>query len=109
MRVENRDWGRMNPIDYVPVVGVLYRSYWCYVAKRGQRTKGEAADSDAWKRALRSEYGRLFVASGFTAALGVFVALGGTEGEPGRGLVPALTLALGGVFVHRVLSLAGVF
>ncbi len=105
MRVENREWGRMNPIDFVPVVGLLYRCYWCYVAKRGQRAQGE----EAWSDAVAGEFGRLFVASGFTVALGVFVALGGTETEPTRALVPALTLALGGVFVHRILSLAGVF
>lgn len=109
MRVENRDWGRMNPVDYVPIVGVLYRSYWCYVAKRGQRAQGEAADSEAWRDAVRGEYGRLFVAFGFTAALGVFLTLGGTETEPARALVPALTLALGVVFVHRILSIAGTF
>lgn len=108
MRVENRDWGRMNPIDFVPVVGVLYRCYWCYVAKRGQRAQCEAA-SEAWRDAVRGEYGRLFVASGFTAALGVFLTLGGTETEAGRALVPALTLALGVVFVHRILSMAGTF
>lgn len=99
----------MNPIDFVPVVGVLYRCYWCYVAKSGQRAQGRVANSDAWRDAVRGEYGRLFVASGFTAALGVFLSLGGTETEPGRALVPAVTLALGFVFVHRILSIAGTF
>lgn len=104
MDAQNRDWGRPNPVDYVPVAGVFYRCYWCYIAKRGLRSEG----TDAWKNAVNSEYGRLFVAVTFTLALVVFVALGGAS-EDASGLVPALTFALAGVFVHRVLSLVGVF
>jgi len=104
MEVENRDWGRAHPVDYVPVAGVLYRSYWCLIARRGRR----AERTEAWRRAVRGEYGRLFVALCFTVALGVFFVLGGTE-ETARAFVPALTFALGGVFVHRLLSLAGFF
>ncbi|MDZ7688970.1 MAG: hypothetical protein U5J64_09665 [Halobacteriales archaeon] len=105
MEVDNRDWGRPNPVDYVPVAGVLYRCYWCVIAERGHR----AERTEPWRKAVRGEYGRLFVALAFTFALGVFVGLGGTDVEATRALVPALTVALTGVFVHRVLSLAGVF
>jgi len=105
MEVDNRDWGRPNPVDYVPVAGVLYRCYWCWIARRGRR----AERTEPWKGAVRSEYGRLFVALAFTAALGIFIALGGIETEPAGALVPALVFALAGVFVHRVLFLAGVF
>ncbi len=104
MEVENRDWGRAHPVDYVPVVGFIYRAYWCAIARRGLR----AERTESWRRAVWSEYGRLFVALFFTVALFVFVVLGGTE-ETARALVPALTFALVGVFVHRVLSVAGVF
>ncbi|MFP4174529.1 MAG: hypothetical protein ACLFSW_01955 [Halobacteriales archaeon] len=107
MNADNRDWGRANPVDYVPVAGFAYRFYWCLVARRGQSDcdRSEAGD---WRDAASAEKGRLFVASAFTVALGVFVALhdgGGFESA----LVPALLVALGGVFVHRVLSLARVF
>jgi hypothetical protein len=104
MDARNRDWGRPNPVDYVPVAGVFYRCYWCYIAKRGLRSER----TDAWRNAVKSEYGRLFVALFFTAALVVFFALGGIDaGTPA--LVPALTFALAGVFVHRLLSLVGFF
>lgn len=106
MEAENRDWGRANPIDYVPVVGLLYRSYWCLIARRGQRL---GSDSEGWRDAARAERGRLFVAAGFTVALAVFVALGGTRGTVERALVPAAVVALSVVFVHRILSLARVF
>lgn len=104
MDARNRDWGRPNPVDYVPVAGVFYRCYWCWIARRGLRSEG----NDAWRNAVRSEYGRLFVAVVFTLALFVFVALGGASGDASA-LVPALTLAFAGVFIHRLLSLAGVF
>ena len=104
MDARNRDWGRPNPVDYVPVAGVVYRCYWCFIAKRGLRSE----ETEPWRDAVRSEYGRLFVSLSFTVALVVFVALGGTT-EDASALVPALVFALAGVFVHRLLSLAGVF
>lgn len=104
MDVLNRDWGRPNPVDYVPVAGVFYRCYWCYIAKRGLRAEG----TEAWRRAVHREYGRLFVAGVSTVALVVFFALGGVS-EDVSAVVPALTFALAGVFVHRLLSLVGVF
>jgi hypothetical protein len=104
MDARNRDWGRPNPVDYVPVVGVFYRCYWCWIARRGFRSE----ETEPWRNAVRSEYGRLFVALSATAALFVFVALGGTT-EDASALVPALVFALAGVFVHRLLSVAGVF
>ncbi len=107
MEVENRDWGRANVVDYVPVAGFLYRLYWCLIARRGGRSC-ERSEAEGWHEAATAEKGRLFVASVFTAALGVFLTLrdgGGVESA----LVPALVVALGGVFVHRVLSLSGVF
>ena len=106
MQVENRDWGQINPVDYVPFIGVIYRCYWCVIARRG---KQEGKEKDDWGEALRGEGGRLFVALFFTAAVVVFVALGGTGGETSPALVPALTVALGGVFLHRLLSIAGTF
>jgi TRAP-type C4-dicarboxylate transport system permease large subunit len=104
MDSRNRDWGRPNPVDYVPVAGVFYRCYWCWIARRGFRSE----KTEPWRKAVRSEYGRLFVALSVTAALVVFVALGGTT-EEASALVPALVFALAGVFVHRLLSVAGVF
>lgn len=104
MDARNRDWGRPNPLDYVPVAGLFYRCYWCYIAKRGLRSEG----NDAWRNAVRSEYGRLFVSVVFTLALVVFVVLGGTA-DDASALVPALVFALAGVFVHRLLSLVGFF
>lgn len=104
MDAQNRDWGSPNPLDYVPVAGFLYRCYWCYIARRGLRVEG----TDAWRKAVRREYGRLFVAVVFTVALVVFFTLGGVS-EDASALVPALVFALAGVFVHRVLSLSGVF
>lgn len=107
MDVENRDWGRANPVDYVPVVGLIYRFYWCLVARRGHRA-GSRSEADVWRSASRAEKGRLFVASAFTTALGVFIVRDPSSGVESA-LVPALLVALAGVFVHRVLSLAGVF
>jgi hypothetical protein len=107
MDADNRDWGRANPVDYVPVAGLVYRFYWCLVARRGH-SMSDRSDAEGWREAAGAEKGRLFVASSFTASLGVFAALidgGGVESA----LVPALLVALGGVFVHRVLSLASVF
>ncbi len=106
MDAENRDWGRANPVDYVPVVGLVYRFYWCMVARRGQRLGSDAA---SWRDAARAERGRLFVAFGFTVALGVFVVLDGVSGEAESALVPAVVVALSVVFLHRLLSLARVF
>jgi len=107
MDSENRDWGRANPIDYVPVAGFAYRLYWCLIARRGQRLS-ERSEADGWRAAARAEKGRLFVASVFTVALGVFVALGGAS-DAREAWVPALIVALAGVFVHRVLSLTAAF
>jgi hypothetical protein len=107
MDVENRDWGRANPVDYVPVAGLVYRFYWFLVARRGHRACSRS-EADVWRTATRAEKGRLFVASAFTVALGVFVARDPSSGVESA-LVPALIVALAGVFVHRVLSLAGVF
>lgn len=106
MDAENRDWGRANPVDYVPVVGLLYRSYWCMVARRGQRLGSDAA---SWRDAARAERGRLFVAAGFTVALIVFFALGGVRGDFEPALVSSVIVALSVVFVHRLLSLVRVF
>ena len=104
MDARNRDWGRPNPLDYVPVAGVFYRCYWCWIARRGLRAEG----TETWRSAVRDEYGRLFVAVVFTVALVVFFAVGGAS-EDASALVPALVFALAGVFVHRLLSLTGVF
>ncbi|MCX2819021.1 MAG: hypothetical protein ACI9QA_000056 [Methanobacteriota archaeon] len=107
MEVENRDWGRANLVDYVPVAGFVYRFYWFLVARRGQKVC-DRSDARDWRDAARAEKGRLFVATGFTVSLGVFVALMNGGGiEPA--VVPALLVALGTIFVHRVLSLARVF
>lgn len=102
MDPDNRDWGRRNPVDYVPVAGFLYRFYWCLVARRGHRVCALSEAGD-WRDAASAEKGRLFVASAFTAALGVFVTLYDGDGYEDA-LVPALVVALAGVFVHRVLS-----
>jgi hypothetical protein len=107
MEVDNRDWGRPSVLDYVPVAGFLYRLYWCLIARRGGRLS-ERSDAEAWHKAGTAEKGRLFVASVFTVALGVFLTLRDT-GDVESALVPALIVALAGVFVHRVLSLVGVF
>jgi hypothetical protein len=105
MRVENRNWGRPNPVDYVPVAGLVYRFYWLLVARRGMKS----GETQLWSDAVRSELGRLFVAGGFTAALAVFVAFGGIRGTVERALIPALVVGLASVFLHRLLSLARVF
>ena len=108
MEVDNRDWGRASVVDYVPVVGFMYRLYWCFIARRGQRLC-ERSDVDGWRDAATAEKGRLFVASVFTVALGVFVFLRLRNGGFESALVPALLVAFAGVFVHRVLSLMRFF
>lgn len=106
MDPDNRDWGRGSPVDYVPFLGVVYRFYWCFVAKRGARRErlGSAEPRHDWRKAFRSEVSRLFVAAVASTAVVVFFVLGGTEG----GLEPALLIVVAGLFVHRLVSLAAI-
>lgn len=101
MNPDNRDWGRGSPLDYVPFVGVFYRCYWCFLARRGTR-HGEGNSASDWHVALRSELSRLFLTSVISFAAIVFLILGGTEG----GAEPAVVVVVAGFFVHRVVSLA---
>ncbi|MDY6764116.1 MAG: hypothetical protein SV377_00245 [Halobacteria archaeon] len=101
MDAEKRDWGRINPIDYVPLVGIGYRIYWWMVARRGELETNE----DEWRVAATKELSRLFIALVFTVGFGVFVILflfgdGGYESA----LRPSVLFILVGIFVHKIVS-----
>lgn len=98
MEVENRDWGRPNPVDFVPVLGMAYRLYWMLTAWRGLRSAG-----GDWSVALRLERYRFALAVLVTAGLGLFLALGADRAAA----KPALLLVLIGLFMHKAAAAFG--
>ncbi|MFB6284312.1 MAG: hypothetical protein ABEK59_10340 [Halobacteria archaeon] len=99
MDYDNREWGRINPVDYVPFFGVMYRIYWWLMARRGRYLESTAEDGDPaqWHRAAMSEVNRLILSLIFTAAFGVFMLAGGGK----LGFKYALVTVIVGVFFHR--------
>lgn len=94
MEVENRGWGRPSPVDLLPLVGLAYRLYWVWVARRGL---GSGEEVGRWRVAVRGETERALFSAVFTVAAVVFV-LAGADHSAAK---PALLVALVGVMLHR--------
>ncbi len=96
MDVEKREWGQASPLDYIPVIGFIYRFYWLVIARKGLMIHKE----EGWLRATRLEFIRLLFSMIFTVALVVYLYLGSE-----LGLQISLLLILSGVFIYKTLSI----
>lgn len=110
MDVENREWGRTNPLDYVPFVGTAYRTYWWAIARRGARrnmrgvTGDDEDDPEEWRAASHRELSRLLLSLVFTLGFGVLVVIGVVR-DFETGLRPAVLFVIAGVFVYKAASI----
>lgn len=109
MDVDNRDWGRTNPLDYIPFIGTAYRTYWWAIARRGEKLNGRHSggrdgESEEWRKASHSELNRLLLSLVFTLGFGLFLVLFEVRGLE-NGLRPAVLFIILGVFIHKSASI----
>lgn len=111
MDVDNREWGRTNPLDYVPFIGTAYRTYWWAIARRGARRYGrrggtddDEGDGEGWRKASHRELSRLLLSLVFTLGFGLLVVLSVVR-DFETGLRPAVLFVIAGVFVYKSVSI----
>lgn len=110
MDADNREWGRKNPLDYVPFLGTAYRTYWWAIARRGAKrhrtgVNEEREERREWREASHRELSRLLLSLVFTLGFGVLVVLSVVR-DFETGLRPAVLFVIAGVFVYKAVSIA---